>query len=160
MSILTRLKELLDSSGVPYQHHTHPRHYTAAGTARAMHVSGKEMAKSVIVNTDGFLRIAVLPSDYRLDLKHLRFMTRSENLRLAREAEFKDVFPACEVGAMPPFGNAYGLPVFCDTMLQGNEFIEFNAGTHTDTVRMAFSDFKRLANPTMLDLVDYHPSAA
>jgi Ala-tRNA(Pro) deacylase len=115
------------------------------------------MAKTVIVNADGLLRMAVLPANEMLDLEHLQFVTRSENIRLATENEFKDAFPTCEVGAMPPFGNLFGVPIFCDTQLSQNEFIEFNAGTHTDSIRMAFEDFKRLAKPTMVDLVDHHP---
>ena len=122
-----------------------------------MHIPGKEMAKTVIVNADGLLRMAVLPADRMLDIEHLKFITRSENIRLATENEFKDAFPTCEVGAMPPFGNLFGVPVFCDTLLEQNEFIEFNAGSHNDTIRMYFDDFKRLARPTMIDLVDHHP---
>ena len=157
MSISTRLKELLDTEKVAYEHRVHPTAYTAAETAQAMHIPGKEMAKTVIVNADGLLRMAVLPANEMLDLEHLQFITRSENIRLATESEFKDAFPTCEVGAMPPFGNLFGVPVFCDTQLSQNEFIEFNAGTHIDSIRMAFEHFKRLAKPTMVDLVDHHP---
>jgi Ala-tRNA(Pro) deacylase len=157
MSISTRLKELLDAEGAVYEQRVHPTAYTASGTAEAMRVSSEEMAKTVIVNADGLLRMAVLPANCMLDLGHLQFITRSENIRLATESEFKDAFPTCEVGAMPPFGNEAGLPgPFCDTMLALNEFIEFKAGTHRDSIRMAFSDFKRLARPTMVDLVDHH----
>jgi Ala-tRNA(Pro) deacylase len=117
------------------------------------------MAKTVIVNADGLLRMVVLPASRKLDLKHLQFITRSENIRLATESEFRDVFPTCETGAMPPFGNVFGLPVYCDTMFEHDGFIEFNAGTHTDTIRMAFKDFKRLAHPTMIDVVDHNRAA-
>jgi Ala-tRNA(Pro) deacylase len=156
MSVSSRLKELLDTSHVRYDHQIHPTAYTAAETAESMHIPGREMAKTVIVNADGLLRMAVLPANCMLDLSHLKFITRSENIRLATESEFKDTFPTCEIGAMPPFGNLFGLPVFCDTLLEHNDFIEFNAGTHTDAIRMAFHDFKRLASPTMIDLVDHH----
>jgi Ala-tRNA(Pro) deacylase len=156
MSISTRLKELLDAEGAVYEQRVHPTAYTASSTAEAMHVSSEEMAKTVIVNADGLLRMAVLPANCMLDLGHLQFITRSENIRLATESELKAAFPTCEVGAMPPFGNAFGLPAFCDTMLALNEFIEFKAGTHGDSIRMAFNDFKRLARPTMVDLVDHH----
>lgn len=158
MSISTRLKELLDTEKAAYEHRVHATAYTAAETAQAMHIPGKEMAKTVIVNADGLLRMAVLPANCMLNLEHLKFVTRAENIRLATETEFTDAFPTCEVGAMPPFGNLFGVPVFCDTSLEQNEDIEFNAGTHTDTIRMAFHDFKRLANPTMIDLVDHRPS--
>jgi Ala-tRNA(Pro) deacylase len=156
MSISIRLKELLDNSKVAYEHRTHPTAYTAAETAEASHIPGREMAKTVIVNADGLLRMAVLPANRMLDLDHLKFVTRSENIRLATEGEFKNAFPTCEIGAMPPFGNLFGVPVFCDTQLEQNESIEFNAGSHNDTIRMAFADFKRLASPTMIDLTDHH----
>ena len=160
MSIITRLKELLDEGGFVYEHRAHPAAYTAAKTAEAVHIPGNEMAKTVIVNADGLLRIALLPSNCRLDLTHLQYITRSENIGLASEGEFKGAFPDCEVGAMPPVGGLFGLPVYCDVQLEQNEFIEFNAGTHRDTIRMNFEGFKRLANPTMTDLVDHSVQAA
>jgi Ala-tRNA(Pro) deacylase len=95
-----------------------------------------------------------------LDLGHLKFITRSENIRLANESEFKNAFPTCEVGAMPPIGNIFGLPVYCDVRFEDHDFIEFNAGTHHDTIRMAFDDYKRLAKPTMIDLADHSTQAA
>ena len=160
MSVSTRLKELLDANDVAYEPHTHAAAYSAMRTAQAMHVPGGELAKTVIVNADGLLRMAVLPSDSMLNLHHLQWVTRSENIRLATESEFKDAFPTCELGAIPPFGTIFGLPVFCDTRLEHNDFIEFNAGSHTETIRMSFKDFKRLAKPTMIDLVDHRPIRA
>jgi len=160
MSISTRLQELLDAGGFVYDHHVHPAAYTAAETAEAIHIPGNVMAKTVIVNADGLLRMAVLPANRMIDLRHLKFITRSENIRIANENEFKNEFPTCEVGAMPPVGSLFGLPVYCDVQLEHNEFIEFNAGTHRDTIRMPFNDFRRLANPTMTDLVDHSKQAA
>jgi Ala-tRNA(Pro) deacylase len=160
MSVSTRLKELLDTGQAPYESRTHRTAYTAAEVAEAMHIPGKEMAKTVIVNADGLLRMAVLPANQMLNLRHLQWVMRSDNVRLATEHEFRDTFPGCEIGAMPPFGNLFGLSVYCDTRLENNEFIEFNAGTHTDTVRMPFTEFKRLARPTMIDLVEHRPGAA
>lgn len=160
MSVSIRLKELLDTAQVPYETRTHPTAYTAAEIAEAIHIPGAEMAKAVIVNADGLLRMAVLGANSMLDLRHLQWVTRSDNIRLATENEFRDAFPTCEVGAMPPFGNLFGLAVFCDTRLENNEFIEFNAGTHTDTIRMEFADYKRLARPTMIDLVLHRPERA
>jgi Ala-tRNA(Pro) deacylase len=159
MSISTRLKELLDTSDVDYETHTHPTAYSAMRTAQVMHVPGGELAKTVIVNADGLLRMAVLSSDRMLSLDHLQWVTRSENIRLATESEFKDAFPTCEPGAIPPFGNLFGLPVFCDTRLEYKDFIEFNAGSHTETIRMDFKDFKRLAKPTMIDLTQHQRAA-
>jgi Ala-tRNA(Pro) deacylase len=160
MSISIRLKELLDASGVTYEHHVHPNTFTAAETAESIPVPDNEMAKAVIVNADGLLRMAVVPANRRVDLQHLKFITRSENIRVASESEFRNTFPDCEVGAMPPFGTIFGIPVYCDVQLENDEFIEFNAGTHHETIRMAFRDFKRLENPTMTDLVDHSIRAA
>ena len=160
MSISKILKELLDAGGARYDHRVHPATYTATETAESIQIPGNEMAKTVIVNADGLLRMAVLPANRMVDLRHLKFLTRAENIRIANESEFKKEFPTCEVGAMPPFGNLFGVPVYCDVQLEHHEFIEFNAGTHHDTIRMAFQDFRRLANPTMTDLVDHSNRAA
>ena len=160
MSIPIRLKHLLDVGGAVYEHRVHPIVFTAAETAQSMHIPDNEMAKTVIVNADGLLRMAVIPANRMVDLRHMKFITRSENIRIANEREFRNEFPGCEVGAMPPFGTIFGLPVYCDVQLEHNEFIEFNAGTHHDTFRMAFRDFRRLENPTMTDLVDHSNRAA
>ena len=122
----------------------------------AVEVGGREMAKTVVIKADGALLLAVVPADRKVNFEHLKFVTRAEYLELATENEFKDAFPSCEVGAMPPFGILWGHATYCDTLLEQNENIEFNAGSHIDTIRMAFSDFKRLAKPTMIDLVE-HP---
>jgi len=160
MSILIRLKELLDASGVAYELRVHPNTITAAETAESIPIPSNEMAKTVIVNADGLLRMAVVPASRRVDLRHLKFIMRSENIRIASEREFRDAFPGCEVGAMPPFGTIFGIPVYCDVQLEHGEFIEFNAGTHHETIRMTFQDFRSLENPTMTDLVDHSYRAA
>jgi Ala-tRNA(Pro) deacylase len=160
MSISKTLKEFLDYGGVVYRHHTHPVVFTARQTAKSVQVPESEMIKTLIVNADGLLRMVVIPADCKLDLKHMKFITRSENIRLATEDELKRAFPDCEVGAMPPFGSLFGLPVYCDVRLEKNDFIEFNAGTHSDTIRMDFLDFKQLASPTMTDIVDHYPVRA
>ena len=113
-----------------------------------------------MVNADGILRMAVIPADRMVDLKHLKFITRSENIWIAGEREFRNEFPGCEIGAMPPFGSIFGMPVYCDVQLDHNEFIEFNAGTHHDTIRMAFQDYRNLESPMMTDLVDHSIRAA
>ena len=157
MSISTKLREYLDHQGVAYEHHEHPTTYTAQETASSMHLPGREIAKTVVVDADGALLLAILPANQRVDLRHLKFVTRAENIRIASEEKFADAFPSCEPGAVPPFGILFGLATYCDTRLE-NETIEFNAGSHNDTLRMAFDDFKRLAKPTMIDLVE-HPSS-
>jgi len=156
MSISTKLREYLEQKGVAFEHHVHPTAYTAQTTAESLHVPGRELAKSVVIIADGALLLAVVPSNQRVNLDHLKFITRSENMRLATENEFTDAFPSCEVGAMPPFGILFGIATYCDTSLEQNENLEFNAGSHNDTIRMNFHDFKFLARPTMIDLVD-HP---
>jgi len=156
MSISTKLRDYLEEKQVPFEHHVHQTAYTAQRTAESLHVPGKEMAKSVVIHADGALLLAVVPSNHRVNLDHLKFITRSENMRLATESEFTDAFPSCELGAMPPFGILFGVTTYCDTSLSQNDSIEFNAGSHDDTIRMPFEDFKRLARPTMIDLVD-HP---
>jgi len=155
MSVSPKLREHLEVARVPYQHHVHPKAYTAQETAASVHIPGQEMAKSVVIKADGNLLLAVVPANRRVNLDHLKFTTRAENIDLAAENEFKDAYPSCEPGAMPPFGNLFGQPTYCDTLLEQNEEIEFNAGSHNDTIRMAFADFKSLARPTMLDLVEH-----
>jgi Ala-tRNA(Pro) deacylase len=155
MSISAKIREYLDQQHVAYEHHEHPTAYTAQETASSMHLPGGDIAKTVVVKADGALILAVAPANQRVDLQHLKFITRAENIRIASETEFADAFPSCEPGAVPPFGNLFGLATYCDTRLE-SDTIEFNAGSHNDTLRMAFEDFKRLARPTMIDLVQHH----
>ncbi len=155
MSISTRLEEYLHTAGAPYEHHVHQTAYTAMETADTMHIPSHEMAKCVVVKADGRLVMAVVPSNEKVDVPHLKFVTRADNIGVATEADFAEAFPSCELGAMPPFGNLFGLATYCDVALAENERIEFNAGTHQDCIRMAFDDFKRCGHPTMMDLVQH-----
>jgi Ala-tRNA(Pro) deacylase len=155
MSVSPRLEEYLHTSRAPYEHHVHAMAFTARETADRIHIPAKEMAKSVVVKADGKLLMAVVPANYKVDLPHLKFITRAENIGLASEAELETAFPSCELGAMPPLGNLYGLPTYCDTALEENDSIEFNAGTHRDSIRMSFEDFKRVGSPTIVDLVEH-----
>ena len=152
MSISHRLKQYLDKEGVAFEHHVHPTAYTSQEIAAVAHIPGKEMAKSVVLKTDDKLVLAVLSANNKVDLDVLQAELGSGALRLATEDEFRTVFPTCEVGAMPPFGNIFGMPTYCDRALERGEQIEFNAGTHHDTIRMAFADFRTLARPEMMDL--------
>ncbi|GAB4127489.1 MAG: YbaK/EbsC family protein [Acidobacteriota bacterium] len=147
---LTRLKEFLDQNHVPYVIITHSPAYTAQGIAASAHVKGKELAKTVIVRLDGRLAMAVLPAPYRVDLDKLREVTGCRKVELATEKDFESVFPGCEVGAMPPFGNLFGLPVFVARRLTEDEEIAFNAGTHRELIRMSYRDFERLVQPTVV----------
>ena len=146
----TKIKEFLDQNDIPYISITHSQAYTAQQVAASAHIPGKEMVKTVMVRVADGLAMAVLPASYHVDFNMLKEVTGEENLRLAFESEFRDVFPDCEVGAMPPFGNLYGMPVFMAESLVQNEEIAFNAGTHTEVIRMSCNDFMRLVEPRIL----------
>jgi Ala-tRNA(Pro) deacylase len=144
-----RLMQFLDNSGVAYETIPHTAAYTAQGVAAAVHVRGNEVAKSTVVKIDDGFGLAVLPAPRRVNLDALRRMTGSRKVALATEVEMAGLFPGCEVGAMPPFGNLYGVPVWVDESLQKDPTIVFNAGNHREVVRMAFADFERLVHPAI-----------
>jgi Ala-tRNA(Pro) deacylase len=145
-----KLKEFLDNNNVPYVTITHSQAFTAQQVAASAHIPGKEMVKTVMVKIDGKMAMAILPASYHVDFNMLKEITGEENLRLASESEFKDMFPDCEVGAMPPFGNLYGMEVYAALSLTEDEEIAFNAGTHTEVIRMDYKDFERLVKPKIL----------
>jgi len=145
-----RLHNFLDQQHSSYSTVTHDRTVTAHETASAAHMSRQLFAKTVMLKVDGTLAMMVMPAAYRVDLTRLSRALGGRLVELAEEGEFKDAFPDCEVGAMPPFGNLYGMPVFVDSRLAGHAEIAFNAGTHTDAVRMPYKEFERLAQPELL----------
>ena len=148
MPIPAHISKFLDSQHVTYQSYTHSRAYTAQGTAQAQHLSGKRLAKVVIVVVDNKRQImAVVPASYRVDLERLGQLLDTSWIRLATEEEFKDSFPECELGAMPPLGNIYHLDVWVDESLKSCPTITFNAGTHAEIIQMSFSDFEQLVHP-------------
>jgi Ala-tRNA(Pro) deacylase len=149
---LTNLREFLDSHHVKYLVISHSVAYTAQGIAALVHLSGKRLAKTVIVKIDGTLAMAVVPASHHVDLGLLKTSTGANKVELATEQEFKDKFPDCETGAMPPFGNLYGMTVFADESLAHNEEITFNAGTHRELVRMDWQDLVRLVKPSIIGL--------
>ena len=144
---IVKLKEFLDAQQIKYVQITHSRAYTAQEIAASAHIPGKELAKTVMVKIDGQMAMAVLPASYRIELDVLKRVAEAETLKLATENEFKDMFPSCEVGAMPPFGNLYGMNVYVAEPLSEDEEITFNAGSHTELVRMRYEDFERLVQP-------------
>lgn len=150
---LSRLMDYLDENRVPYVVISHSPAYTAQGIAASAHVKGKELAKTVVVRADGELALAVLPAPFRVDLDKLREVVGCERLELATEKEFESVFPGCEVGAMPPFGNLFGLPVYVARRLAEDDEIAFNAGTHRELIRMSYRDFERLVQPRIVSFV-------
>ena len=147
-----KLKEYLDANHIAYTTISHSAAYTAQGIAALTHIPGKEMAKSVILHVDEGFAMAVLPASQHVDLRELRREIGAKHVRLAKEEEFKELFPRCELGAMPPFGNLYGLPVFVDEILAEDKEIAFNAGSHSELVRMSFADFARLVKPQIVAL--------
>jgi Ala-tRNA(Pro) deacylase len=152
MSLL-RLRQFLDSYNIKYEVVSHSVAYTADGLAAITHTPGREVAKTVIVKIDDTLAMAVVPASQHVDLDLLRTATKARTVRLATEDEFKDRFPDCETGAMPPFGNLYAMSVFADEALSHDKEIAFNAGSHRELVRLAWKDFERLVQPEIVNLV-------
>jgi len=142
-----KLKEYLDSQGVKYITISHSKAYTAMEVAESAHVKGKEMAKSVILKVDGKLAMAVLPATQKVHVERVRKGAGAGSVEIAGEQDFRSDFPGCEVGAMPPFGNLYGMDVFVDPHLSEDDEIAFNAGTHTELMWLRYRDFERLAKP-------------
>jgi Ala-tRNA(Pro) deacylase len=145
-----KLKAFLDGQYVRYVTRTHSPAYTAQEVAASAHVTGKHFAKTVLIKIEGRLAMAILPSNRKVVLQDLRDTTGIANVRFATEEEFATVFPDCELGAMPPFGNLYGLDVFVAPSLADEDEIAFNAGTHTEVITMAYRDFERLVQPKVI----------
>ncbi len=145
-----RLKEFLDSHNIKYVIISHSRAFTSRETAVSAHIPGKELAKTVIVKVDGKMAMAVLPASYNVDFDLLKKASGSGKVEIANEKEFKDLFPECEIGAMPPFGNLYGMDVFVAKSLTEDEEIAFNAGSHRELVKMSYKDFERLVKPKVV----------
>ena len=145
-----RLHHFLDERHGHYTALTHERTITADQTAATANIGSRHFAKTVMLKVDGKLAMMVMPASYRIDLLRLSRAMGGNLVELAQEDEFRDAFPDCELGAMPPFGNLYGMPVYVDSRLTGQAEIAFNAGSHTDVVRMPYSEFERLAQPELL----------
>ena len=147
-----KLKRFLDENDVKYVSISHSQAFTAQEVAASAHVPGKELAKVVMVKLDGELAMAVLPAPSQVDLEALREVAGADAAELAGEEEFEERFPDCEVGAMPPFGNLWNLHVYADEELREDEEIAFDAGSHTELVRLSYEDFERLVEPTVADI--------
>jgi len=145
------LTELLDREGIRYITIRHSRAYTAQEVAAAAHVPGKEMAKTVVAKLDGKPALVVLPAGEKVNLDQLRAKTGAREVELATEQEFAALFPGCELGAMPPFGNLFGLDTYVTRSLEEDEEIAFNAGTHTELIKMPYRDFERVVHPQSID---------
>ena len=145
-----KLKDYLESRQIPYEVIHHSEAYTAQETASYAHIPGYELAKTVMVKLDGKLTMAVLPSSFKVGFELLKESSGAKKAELATEKEFEDKFPGCEAGAMPPFGNLYGIDVYVAEKLRENQRIVFNAGTHIELVRMSYKDFERLVQPKIM----------
>lgn len=146
---IRKLREFLDSHHIKYFVFSHSPAYTAQDIAESAHVPGKEMVKTVMVTIDGRMAMTLLPASRQLDFDKLRALCGTRDVALAGESEFSGLFPESEIGAMPPFGNLYGMEVFADESLDEDFDIAFNAGAHTELLRMAWEDYKRLVNPVL-----------
>ena len=145
--ILTKLVEYLDENRIRYVNVSHSTAFTAQDVAESVHIPGKEMAKTVIVWMDGAMSMIVLPASSMIDFNKLKEVSGAKSVELASESEFKDRFPECEIGAMPPFGNLFNTRVYADKMLSDDREISFNAGSHHELIRLPYSDFERLVKP-------------
>ena len=145
-----KLKAYLDEANVKYVTISHSSAFTSQDIAASAHVSGKEFAKTVMIKIDGEMAMAVLPATFHIDFDSLKGIFGTRNMIRATEPEFKDRFPDCELGAMPPFGNLYGMAVYVADSLTQNMYISFNAGSHTELIQLSYDDYRRLVKPRIL----------
>jgi Ala-tRNA(Pro) deacylase len=151
MSIPRRLEVLLKERHVDFKSLIHPEAFTAQEVAAAMHVKGQELAKTVMVKTDGSFVMAVLPANGRIDFQKLKDVLGNRDARLASEEEFRDLFPDCETGAEPPFGNLYDVATVVDASLTRDEEIFFNAGSHYEAIEMRYRDYENIVKPRVAE---------
>ena len=154
MPILKKLKAVLDEAKVPYEVFNHALAYTAQEIAAKQHFSGNEMAKVVMLEVDDELVMGVIAGNHKINPDTVRGSLGASRVRLATEDEFTSLFPECEIGAMPPFGNLFGLKVFVDPALEKDKDIYFNSGNHVQTVRLRYKDFAALVKPRVVRLVN------
>jgi len=147
---ISKLKEFLDRKRIRYVTISHSPAYTAQGIAASAHVKGKVLAKTVMIKVNGKMAMAVLPAPYKIDFQLMKKALETEDIELASEEEFEALFPGCEVGAMPPFGNLYGMEVFVCRELAKDDEIAFNAGSHTELIKLDYAVFERLVKPKIL----------
>lgn len=147
-----RLEQYLRAHDVPFDTVPHEHSITALDTARRAHLAGRDMAKTVVVKVDGRLAMAVVPANEWLSLEQLRQACGAKSVSLANESEFRDRFPECEVGAMPPFGNLYGMDVYAANTLSRDHRIAFNAGSHEELVQIGWNDYERLVHPRIMSM--------
>lgn len=147
-----KLKEYLDNHEVKYISLAHSPAFTSQEIAAAAHVSGRELAKTVVVKIDGKFALVVIQANHQVNFTTIRDAAGAKMVDLASESEFKDKFPGCEVGAMPPFGELYNMPVYLSLALSKQAHIAFNAGSHSELMQLAYPDFEMLVKPTVLEM--------
>lgn len=151
--ISRRVLDLLATNHVPFDIIRHPTTFTAQRTAEVTHIPGNMLAKTVLVMVEGDMKMFVLSANHKLDMKTLRDIFNTPNVRLAEESDFSKRFPDCEVGGMPPFGNLYGIDVYVSRELTKDDEIFFNAGDHSELIKMKYSDYAALVHPHIMGLV-------
>ena len=152
-----QITEYLDKSGVKYEVTGHKPTFTAQHMAAEEHEQGKFVAKPVIVKVDGEYMMCVLGACYKIDLKALKTQLGAKKAELAREEEIAGICGDCDIGAEVPFGNLYNLPTIMDKKLEADDHILFQGGTHETAIRMSMADYRKLAEPKVLEF-SYHMS--
>jgi Ala-tRNA(Pro) deacylase len=151
-----KLKKYLDENKVKYVSIKHSEAFTAQEIAASAHIPGNELAKTVILNIEEKMAMAVVPATYHVDFRLLERETGANRVSLATEDSFKEIFPDCELGAMPPFGNLYDMDVYVAKSLTDDEEIFFNAGNHTELIRMSYKDYENLVKPNILQFSEHN----
>jgi len=151
-----KLKNYLDENQIRYVSIKHSEAFTAQEIAASAHVPGKELAKTVILDIDGRMAMAVVPASYHVDFRLLEKETGATRISLATEDSFREKFPDCELGAMPPFGNLYDMDVYVSKTLAEDEEIFFNAGNHTELIRLNYKDFDKLVHPKVMRFSEHN----
>ncbi len=152
MTVPKKIREYLDKERVGYQLLEHSRAFTATEVAGAQHVPGRQMIKSVIVKADDQFVMCLLPAIHYLDIDKFKEISGAKQVRLAHEEEMSKLFPDCEIGSEPPFGALYGIKVYADKFLEEDNEVAFNAGTHSDMIKMKFKDVQRLSQPVFVEI--------
>lgn len=147
---ISKLTTYLDENDIKYVTVKHSKAFTAQEVAASAHIPGRNMAKPVMVKVDGDLKMVVLPSTHDLDFDALKETFNTSNVELASESDFEDLFPDSELGAMPPFGNIYDVGTIVSEALAGDVEIAFNAGTHSEIIKMDYRDFESLVEPEIM----------
>lgn len=143
MAISEKLKNLLEGNKIPYDVELHKELFTAQEVSASEHITGYEFAKVVMLKADGEVIMVVIPAPYEVSIEKIKALGYKK-VELAKESEFKDLFPECDTGAQPPFGNLYGITFYVDKSLGQEEEIVFNSGNHTETIKIRVRDFEQL----------------